>query len=121
VNDKPGFVYSHEGHITRTKPVAAGCADLASNTTRAFDHPLNRRCCLKFFVEIVFKFLDPGFVSLKEMISHNRSADEEVPIRRTIELHIMSVQPRVSGWSCAAKKKPTGIASIHKETNTVID
>jgi hypothetical protein len=72
VNDKPGFVYVHECHITRTKPATASRADLASNTARAFDHPLNRRCCLEFFVELVFKILNPGFVSLKEMISHNR-------------------------------------------------
>ncbi len=35
----------------------------------------------------------------------------------------MSDRPRVSGWvlCCDKKKNPTGIASIHKETNTVID
>lgn len=71
VNDKPGFVYVHESHITRTQPAAASCAYLASHTTRAFVHPRNMWRCLKLFVELVFEILDPGFVSLKEMISND--------------------------------------------------
>ena len=84
VNDKPGFVYVHECHITCTKPTTTSRADLASNTARVFDYPLNRWCSLEFFVERVFKILNPGFVSLKEMISHNRATNRGVPIRRTI-------------------------------------
>ena len=72
VNDKPGLVYVHECHITSTKPATASSADLASNTARAFDHPQKRWCGLEFFVELVFEILNPGFVSLNEMISHNR-------------------------------------------------
>lgn len=81
LNDKPGFVYVHECHIARTKPAPASRADLASNTARAFDHPLNRWRCLEFFVEFVFEILNPGLVSLKETISYHRGG---VPIRRTI-------------------------------------
>ena len=82
VNDEPSFVYVHECHITRAKPAAASCADLASHTARAIDHPRIRWCRLEFFVELVFKIFNPGFVSLKEMIS--RDPDGDVPIRRTI-------------------------------------
>ena len=84
MKDKPGFVYVHECYITRTKPAAASLADFASNTARVSGHPLNRWCGLEFFVELVFEILNPGFVSLKEMISHNRATNGGVPIRRTI-------------------------------------
>lgn len=66
-NDEPCFVYVYEGDITRTEATSPGRTDLTSNTTFARGYPLDRRCSLEFLVELVFKILDPSFISLRVM------------------------------------------------------
>ena len=121
MKDKPGFVYVHEGHITRTQPAAASCAYLASHTTRAFVHPRNIWRRLKLFVELVFEILDPGFVSLKEMISHDQMGMFLSDARYSCTSCLIS-QKSAGGWVLHYKKKKrTSVAGIHKKTDTVIN